>query len=104
MGLPNVAGADPIVAVNYGGMQAAADGFASALGKLTATWDALNQQLNTFATMNDGQFKNSFVAAQNQVNSGMTEMQDVLRRITQVIPAASEAYSAADKAAASYFA
>jgi WXG100 family type VII secretion target len=92
-----------MVSVQYQAFEAAADNFASSLGKLQATWDDLNQKVTQLTASDNGLYAQALTAARNEVNQGMAGMQDVLRRIAAVIPEAQSTYQTADKTAASFF-
>lgn len=92
-----------MVSVQYAAFEAAAENFAASLGKLDATWTDLNQKVTQLTTGQDGAWATGLLNNRTTVNQGMQGMQEVLQKITQVIPEAQSTYQAADKTAASFF-
>lgn len=91
------------VAAHYAAFEQAAESFAIALGKLQGTCSDMDRQVQQLTANNNGSYANSMRAAKAQVDAGLVEMQDILRKITQVIPAAQQMYQSADATAASFF-
>jgi WXG100 family type VII secretion target len=97
--------ADDTVMVGYAGMETAASGFNASATKLNSTVGELNTQINNL--LKSGVFvgatADSFTANQALLNQGLTQMQQVVAKLSQVISEASETYQGADRSAAALF-
>jgi WXG100 family type VII secretion target len=97
--------ADDSVLVGYAGMQTAADGFNAAASKLMSTLTDLSQQITTL--LNNGTFvgstADSFRANQQLLDQGLTQMHQVVAKLSSVISEATATYQNADRTAASLF-
>jgi uncharacterized protein YukE len=92
------------VAANYPAFDAAADNFASAYGRFQGSVEDLAKQVASLTAGNSGAYAQAMNVDMANVQKGLGEMGAIINNITQMIPAAKEAYIAADAAASKFFA
>lgn len=92
------------VAANYGAFDVAAENFTMAYGKFNGTMDDLAKQVTSLTAGNTGTYATAMNVDMANVKTGLAEMGGIINNITQMIPAAKDAYMAADAAAAKFFA